>query len=101
MSFQAAIRRALTAPCNLNLAPFLRPAIAGENKTSRPAWSRLNSILDMLMKGERFNASTLATQFGTVTKTIYRDIAYLRSRGFRIQFVSGENFFQLKTEAAR
>ena len=43
MSFQAAIRRALTAPCNLNLAPFLRPAIAGENKTSRPAWSRLNT----------------------------------------------------------
>jgi hypothetical protein len=94
------IRRALTAPCHLNLQSFFYPPTATESKCSRPAWSRLNQVLDMLMNGEQFNAKTLSLRLKTVTKTIHRDIYYLRRRGFKIIFNVRTNSFQLNGGAA-
>ena len=99
MTTREAIRRALIAPCNLNLQPFLQ---ATENKVSRPAWSRLNATLDALMNGERFTAKSFAARFGTCTKSIHRDIDYLRGRGFKVFFNYQLNSFSLnKPEAAQ
>ena len=86
ITFREPIRRALAAQCRLNLQPFLSPALVSANKVTRPAWSRLNQILDRLMGGVKFTATTLAAEFRTTTKTINRDLAYLRGRGFKIVF---------------
>ncbi len=99
MTTREAIRRALNTPCNLNLRPFLQGT---ENKVSRPAWSRLNATLDALTNGERFTVKSFAQRFGTCTKSIHRDIDYLRSRGFKVVFNYRANSFLLnRPEAAQ
>jgi HTH domain len=93
---RAAIRKALTTPCRLDLTPFLN---AGKKfGISRPAWSRLQNLLAVLKTGENFNSSSLAKILKLNPKTIHRDIVFLRGQGLKINFDHLKNSFQLSGE---
>ena len=39
---------------------------------------RMSRIRQKLLRRERFNASTLAAEFEVTTKTVHRDVAFMR-----------------------
>lgn len=48
---------------------------------------RFTRLADALRKGERFNARTIAAEFEVSSKTIQRDLIYLRDRmGYEFHF---------------
>lgn len=51
-----------------------------KNKTLRvrPPLARMAYIRRLLLRGESFNAGTVADQLGVSAKTVHRDIEYLR-----------------------
>lgn len=75
--FRPAIRRALNQPCRFD---FLRAHQVEDQtgKTSRVAFRRLMHLLSYARAGLLGNANELAREFGTCTKTIYRDVEFLR-----------------------
>ena len=61
---------------------------------SRPPILRMSRIRQKLLRGERFNASTLAAELEVSDRTITRDIDFLRTHlNYEISFDFAENSF--------
>lgn len=90
-----AIRRALQRPCSASfLKPFLvpKPRLGG----TRPAFARLFRLVAVLEKNGPSNASRLSALLNTCTKTIYRDIVFLRDGlGYPVTFDRLKRSYQL------
>ena len=91
------IRRALTAPCNLNLNPFLKPVHVGV----REAWGRLSNLIALLKTGEAFNAQKISRLVHRCPKTVHRDLDFLRKSGVKIEFDFSAKTFRLVGEIPR
>ena len=77
--FAPAIRRALRVECCADLlGPFMRRNPT-QGMASRPAFKRLSDIHDWLLSGRNINATIAARAYGCSTKTIHRDITFLRA----------------------
>lgn len=77
--FRAPIAKALRAPCTFDFLGLHAQPEGTKGKRTRPAFRRLMTLLDLAQVGLLGNATDLARQFGTCTKTIYRDLEFLRS----------------------
>jgi hypothetical protein len=83
--FRPSIRRALQTICNTDFLSVQRsrfgapgvPTIKGL-PTTRPAIARIARIIEAFNDGGFANATSLAKEFGTCTKTIHRDISWLK-----------------------
>lgn len=75
--FRPAIRKALRQPCTFDLLGHY-PLEASKGKCTRTAFRRLMLLLDRACAGVLGNASALAREFHCTTKTVYRDIDFLR-----------------------
>lgn len=56
---------------------------------------RLQNILALLKTGELFNCKTIAAATNTCTKTIHRDVTYLRRQGVKINWIVAKRAYQL------
>lgn len=63
---------------------------------TREAWGRLAKLVTLLQTGDAFNATTLAKATGRCTKTMHRDLAWLRSQGVELIFDVPKRTFRLK-----
>ncbi len=77
LDFRPAIRRALQRPCTFDLLSHYRLE-PSKGKCTRTAFRRLMLILDHARAGRLGNANDLAREFHVTTKTIYRDVEFLR-----------------------
>lgn len=100
MTLRDNIRRAISTPCRTDiLRHFLAPRFVPATTYRR----RLGRLLDVLMelRGTReTNATKLAKIFGCSTKSIQRDLDYLRSEGFAIHWDHDKQTYRLE-EASR
>ena len=64
--------------------------------TGRDSFIRLSSIVTVLKTGEEFNCSTLSRITGLCTKTISRDINFLRRQGVQIEYVKESHTYRLE-----
>jgi len=92
--FGPSIRRALSAPCRYD---FLK---GHSRMTGRDSFVRLSSIVAILKTGEAFNCSTLSRITGLSTKTISRDINFLRRQGVRIAYAKEFHTYRLNRECS-
>lgn len=71
---------------------------ANEGMGNRPAIERITLIVGHLKHGHKVNASIMAKEFEVTTKTIHRDLEFMRDR-LQIPIVyDAENFtFKLTT----
>lgn len=61
---------------------------------SRPPIERMAFISGKLRRREPFNAATVAEHFEVTTKTIHRDIEFMKDRlGFEFRFIGSLNRF--------
>lgn len=70
----------------MNRTPPQPKSVKRPGGTSRPAFARLQYLLARLRDGREYNCSTLAREANTSTKTAQRDIEFLRTQGFRIEY---------------
>lgn len=91
------IRRALTSPCTADILGHFHAVRSGvcPSGVNRLAFGRLHNLILALRTGAEVNANKLARALRTCTKTITRDIAYLRSQGFKITYVRERWTYQL------
>ena len=98
--FRLPIRRALSAPCRTDLLGKFT-AGAGDKKptegASRTLLGRIMRVKANISLGFYPNASDLAADLAVCTKTIYRDVAFLKTEfGVPIQWDAVRNGFCLK-----
>lgn len=99
--FRPFLRRALQAPCTFDFLRLHQPPESIKGKTSRPAFRRIMTMLDLARTGLLGNANDLAKQFGTCTKSVYRDVEFLRREfGLPITFNKLTNEYELTTKEA-
>lgn len=81
------IRRALTTSCTADiLGHFHCLPVVKRTGVSRIAFGRLQNLLMVLKAGDDCNCTTLAFATGQSTKSIYRDVKFLRGQGLRIEY---------------
>jgi hypothetical protein len=97
MTLRNNIRRALRTPCTTDiLRHFIQPVRAmGCAGVSRNTFSRLNDVLLELRSGKTTNATKLAREFRSSTKSIQRDLHFLRAEGFAITWDASANSYRL------
>ena len=100
MSLRENIRRALNTPCHYDFMAVHRVLAAEEAwPEHRKAFARLIELVGLLASKQPANARTLAAKFHTSTKTISRDIDFLRNRlGAQINYVRDRWTYELVGE---
>lgn len=96
------LRRALHAEYpTAFLAPLLRacPSNTIEHRCARPALDRILKLTSELKAGRALNCSSAAERFGTSTKTIHRDMIFIRRQvGSRLAWNAERNSYELTGE---
>jgi biotin operon repressor len=97
--FRTAIRRALNQPCTTDiLGAFGSRTSTGD----RNVWDRMSRLREAAIANNGLpSSSILARQFNVSTKTIWRDLKFLRDRGFPLSYEDENHCYVLTKEAAR
>ncbi len=95
MTLATSIRRALSAPAPAAVNYFRAAFSPAYPNGIRTAWKRLEYIRGMLAAGHEFNANTLAKLRGCSSKTIKRDVSFLRANGLPVHYDPIRNTFTL------
>jgi len=92
MTLRQNIRRALWQVCEADILGAYSPKpISG----SRQSWARLHNLLAILRTGERFNANSISRLMKISSKTIQRDLQFLRRQGVQIIYERGPQTYAL------
>lgn len=95
MTLRENIRRALRAVCNADILCHYNHA-AKSNRGCRPGFARLQNLLAALVKGEQFTMKNIASATNRSTKTVQRDLDFLREQGIRLRYIPNEFRWQLE-----
>jgi hypothetical protein len=97
MTLHTAIQRELNRVCTRDVLGMFETNARPQPRTgTRQSWSRMQNLLAVLRSGDRFNAVTLARATGMCTKTIHRDLGYLKRHGVRIAYDCASNKYSVE-----
>lgn len=80
----AGLHPRMCSRCEAGVKTFARDAAFGG---TRPAFIRLQNILSALVKQQKFTTQTIADALGYSTKTIHRDLVFLRRQGIKLRYI--------------